>query len=1499
MIFSTSFGLSGRKLIRRVLLSTIFITLIAFGVFAILKNIKGDVNAATADGADVKVSHTSGWFSVPNSSWTTPKFTVKASGSNHTGFCGSPGKSAPSGDFEAEKKSNNNAINNAVKLLLFAATHTKYSNAHNKIKAYVENFWDGIKEKLHEDNLTEDEIYAYTYEMIGILRDTDNIIDKSGIHNLEAVNSAITYITGKVGNPSSEVWAIAKDWQLYGINNSSNEQEVLWVEVNRQNSNIDIQKCDSVSDKCVPSGAVDFSGVNFNLIYTGTEYIYDEKQHTVFKNEDIVRTGTTNRLGQLSFQTVPVGSYKIVETGSTNPALIVNSSHQFITTVGSQTSSVRFENQVVRGDIRFVKKDQDNNPMKDIPFMITNTDTGEVHVVVSDDNGVVDTANSANRHSNHTNGYDSLNPDTIEYQGYGTWFEWTTDGSSTVNDNYGALPYGNYTIREIACDNNDDCRDTTGPIDFEINENNINKDLGEWVNDCTNFGMGTTASDDSDGDHYVANTTNAKIKDTITYTVEANKSYTVRGRLMDASTGQPIVVNGSYVEQTKTILASSKKTGSTDMVFTFDASHLAGKKIVVYEYIYDGNDLVVSHENINDKNQTIYIVELVTNAYDDADGDKYVQASENASIRDVITYCLQPKTNYTIIGEVYDATTGSVIKTQSEILRLEDTSNSCNRDDGYEMVFTGINAVAGHELVVRETVKKNGKVVISHTDSTDQTVYVVSLASNANDTIDEDHYIEAGKTTAVRDIVTFHGKKNTTYKFESIFKIKGTDTVLYAQEDTADTDANGEGALIVIRNLAIPEDFGGKEIIIYEYMYEENAIIGRDNPIIKHEDDNDANQTIYIVSLGTTAYGTLGDEGDKYIEASDNVALYDKITYCLKPRTNYTITGEVYDATAGSVIQTKSEILYLDKTDEACGDYVMTFSKINASTIAGHKLVVHETVTKNGGVVVSHTEETGQTVYVVSLGTKASDATDNDEYIEASENASIKDVIEYCLQPNTNYTIVGEVIDITTNSLIKTKTETLAVGDDACEDYTMTFSDINTSTIAGHTLVVHETVKLGDRIVASHTDPRDQTVYVVSLGTNAADKADDNDSILADSDQVIVDTVNYCLAADRTYTIKGILKDAATGENLLVDGHTIEQSVQITPTGNSRCGQIKLEYALDATKLAGKKIVVFEYAFEGEHKVVTHEDINDEDQDIYVVSLGTTAIDASTGNDSIEANEEGVVKDVIDYCLVKDRNYVIVGVLKDGNTGEDITIDGQVAKQSVPLTPEANCGQLELIYNLDASTLAGKEVVVFEYAYEVETGDELKLIVSHEDINDRDQTVTVVKVETSASDAKDGDKDVLAEEDAKVVDKITYCLNAGEEYTIKGLIMDKQTGQPLSIGGNTVEESFTFVPQEGCGTLELTFEFDAVHLAGAKLVVFESVYQGERLITAHEDIDDEDQTINVYPPTPDTGLNSVPMAGKPGDANGNLVFIIAASIVSVVTFYVGYRIVSRHNSLKF
>ena len=73
--------------------------------------------------------------------------------------------------------------------------------------------------------------------------------------------------------------------------------------------------------------------------------------------------------------------------------------------------------------------------------------------------------------------------------------------------------------------------------------------------------------------------------------------------------------------------------------------------------------------------------------------------------------------------------------------------------------------------------------------------------------------------------------------------------------------------------------------------------------------------------------------------------------------------------------------------------------------------------------------------------------------------------------------------------------------------------------------------------------------------------------------------------------------------------------------------------------------------------------------------------------------------------------------------------------------------------------------------------------------------------------------------------------------------MEQETGEPLLADGQPVTAELEVTPTTASGTVDVTFTLDASQLAGKSIVIFEKLFQGDTEVAAHEDIEDEGQTV--------------------------------------------------------
>lgn len=257
-----------------------------------------------------------------------------------------------------------------------------------------------------------------------------------------------------------------------------------------------------------------------------------------------------------------------------------------------------------------------------------------------------------------------------------------------------------------------------------------------------------------------------------------------------------------------------------------------------------------------------------------------------------------------------------------------------------------------------------------------------------------------------------------------------------------------------------------------------------------------------------------------------------------------------------------------------------------------------------------------------------------------------------------------------------------------------------------------------------------------------------------------------------------------------------------------------------------------------------------------IPEIGTQA--AVDGEKEICATEVFTLTDTVSYKhLIPGKEYLLVGTLMDKTTGKPLLLDGKEIHAETVFTPEVPNGTVAVTFTFDAKFIKGNtKLVVFETLYR--DGKELAV---HADIEDENQTVKVKVPEIGTQATVDGKKEITASGRVKIEDTVSYKnLTPGKEYTVKGVLMNRATGEPLLADGKEIRSSFTFKPDKPDGEITVTFVFDASGIKTAtEIVVFETLYRDGTEIAAHADIKDDGQTVTLIPPKPDnpqTGDNS-------------------------------------------
>lgn len=310
-----------------------------------------------------------------------------------------------------------------------------------------------------------------------------------------------------------------------------------------------------------------------------------------------------------------------------------------------------------------------------------------------------------------------------------------------------------------------------------------------------------------------------------------------------------------------------------------------------------------------------------------------------------------------------------------------------------------------------------------------------------------------------------------------------------------------------------------------------------------------------------------------------------------------------------------------------------------------------------------------------------------------------------------------------------------------------------------------------------------------SISTQASDKADGDQEVVAEPDVTIVDKVSCDnLSKGTEYIINGTLIDKTTGK-AYVDASGNEIHGSTTFTAKSQEQDVFVEFNFDGSNLTDSTdLVVFETiaATEAPDRILdTHENLDDRGQTITVKppAIGTIATDGVDNDKDVVKDTQVTVKDTVAYVgLTVGKEYTLKGELMDKATGTVLTdADGNPVTAETKFTPKTTAGTVDIEFNFDGSNLKdGDTLVAFEHVVFKD-----KEIASHTEIGDIAQSVTVSepKLGTTAVDAVDEDKHMSADPESSITDEIAYKnLIPGDEYQVAGILMDKSTGLPLLSG---------------------------------------------------------------------------------------------------------------------
>lgn len=1189
-------------------------------------------------------------------------------------------------------------------------------------------------------------------------------------------------------------------------------------------------KIDKELNEATAQGQATLAGATIEIVNTSKEpVVVDGTEYAV---GEVVMTLTTDENGECetAADALPYGTYeahegeesvgylpsdwkvvfqiredgKIVDTSSEDDKVTAaDELSGWISVEGNSSSSVaaQLPEQIKRLDLSFFKVDIDGNPMPGIPFLVSLLDEDgnviESHVIVSNAEGGVNTkTRSKTSNVNSLDQYvvDGKFTDESMLDGSANiWFG--ADDPESKEAGKGSLIYGQYRIEELQCDANKG-QTMLSQIVFSDSEDLKVEFVDGSVKVVGNVFVDLTVHPESD--------------------------------LIDDRSGSKTVTFGSVVTVTDTFRFDHLKVTQTyELTTQIYYEEREGSTKLIGE-----NTIFFSPMKVDQTNTAYGAVDnQITIDTSWMNGGK-IHAKDILSVMidgkkiELVSHNEELNMDSQMLVVPWMGTTAADIRTKSHVGTVEVEAGISDIIRYESLADSHMYRIVG---ILREA---DSGALVKDADGNDCIVETVLRISKSATNVTKKSYGYLGPVSGELTMPEFC-----------------LDSTVYA------------GKTLVVTEILYDYDLYDEDL---DWSENEDAII------LRHDSLTNKEQSVAYPLLHTLA--TDGVIKDHIGLANDKMTLTDLVTYENlwidedNPR-SYTIKGIIMVADTEKPLMINGEYVTAEiiiRPETAEGEAIMVFGPFDSSNLFGHKLVVYEVLydTETGERLVGHEEITSysQSVTIPGGHTSASDGLTGSHLGRASEEVRVVDRYWYeGLIPDREYRIEAKIYVRETGEPLKVEGREIAKEVVFSPAQPQGYIDIEFEPFDGRflqnqTVVVAETLYWGDFTVHVHFDlegDEEQAIHYPSIGTTLLDQKTEDHISSADEKMTWVDKVEYTnlICDGREYELKGELFDASTGKSL-----GITSNLKFKPTTPN--GVVDVTFEVERSKVLGKQTVCFEELYWEGNLLADHRIIDSPDQTVTTPDIGTKATDVVTGNQTMLAEVNRTIKDVCSFTgLIPNRTYKVSGVLMDKETKAPLLINGEKVVAETEFQPEESEGEVTLYYDVDASALAGKGLVVFETLY-IQIKDVYFEVAIEDSFDNPDQTIYVPSIRTKAT--VNGQKSVNANAGIiTITDEVSYKnLVPNAEYTLQTLLMDRQTGKPAMLDGKEIKVEVKFTSDQPDGTIFVELQVNASDYPDHDLVVYETLVQTDiqKVVGRHEDLFDADQSIHVtkYPDTGDS-----------------------------------------------
>lgn len=950
--------------------------------------------------------------------------------------------------------------------------------------------------------------------------------------------------------------------------------------------------------------------------------------------------------------------------------------------------------------------------------------------------------------------------------------------------------------------------------------------------------------------------------DTVKYNnLISGVEYKLTGILMDKAANAPVLDAEGNMIVAETVFTPDAADGSAEVRFEFDSTELAGSTIVVFETLSRNDVALIQHDNIDDEDQTVRFAYVDTDLSDKEYGDDEIAANKTVDLVDALYYeNLVPGAEYEVKTVLMDKETGKALEGVDVIINKFKPSET---NGIYNVEFKlDTTEFGGKDIVVFETISRDGKVIIAHEDINDaaQTVTVPVLASNAvlndigaMDTVQYNNLHVGRNYTMISEVISADGK--VLDKVVATFAPMSEQGVIKARIEFIFDKTAYEGQDIIIRETLRGQM--GQELCVAETVLNIPVTHKCEYKAVEVVDPTctEGGYTVYACECGDTynadeteATGHAWGEWEVTVEATVDAGgeetrvcatCGEKETRATDPHVH---AYEVVDTVAPSCTEAGYSIYACE-----CGD---TYT-VNDVSATGHKwgawVVTKEPTATESGEETRYCENCDASEMCVIA---PNDHEHNYVIIETVDaTCDVAGFTTYACECGDSYTeevapatghIWGEWESVENTHAVSVVIETRTCK--VCGEVETREVQTTTPPLEPHE---HNYVKSG--VVAPTCTEPGCTLYTCECGDSYS---------VTDVSATGHNYGEWVVIQEPTTESDG--KEARTcancGENdIRILSHLPEEGEDdgvTTPTEPDKdndndpttpsAPDDDNDGSTTPTNPDEEPDDIGNGGVEDKPGETTPDDTKPDadDEDKYDASV--KVISVLTNSSMLEVGGNVKIRSIVSYTNLKvGETYMVECTLVDDKGNVMKSAEGEDMIVFALFKPEKSDGTIEVTFDGFATTkLQGK-------VYTVETLILLngKTIVSEA----APVQVNVADLDTVAK-SNSGSKYLILDKSAVLVDTVEYFnLIPGQKYYIEGKVLDAKTGElVLGAQGKDPVVKLEFVPKDANGSIQMKFTLDTSNANGKTYVVVQTLYDADgNKLAVHYDLSDKDQSVTV------------------------------------------------------